>query len=131
MQGSSGIPLVKKLGFKEEHRIYIIESILKNAPQGCFHLIECLPENTTILKRLAPEIDVVHLFTKSKDEMSVLVSRYMLKIKSKGAIWVSWQKKSSKVETNITEDVIREVALPMGLVDIKVCSVNDVWSGLK
>lgn len=74
---------------------------------------------------------MIHLFTKSRRELGGEIERYISKIKQTGMIWASWPKKSSKVETDITESVIREEALPLGLVDVKVCAVNDTWSGLK
>jgi hypothetical protein len=74
---------------------------------------------------------VVHLFATSKAKLASALERSISKIKPDAAIWVSWPKKASKVATDITEDTIREVALPLGLVDIKVCAVDDTWSGLK
>ena len=79
----------------------------------------------------ADELDLVHLFTKTRAELLELLEIYKTKIKQNGAIWVSWPKKASGIRSEITEDTVREVALPMGLVDIKVCAVDETWSGLK
>jgi hypothetical protein len=76
-------------------------------------------------------LDLIHLFTKDAATLEKLLRRHLRHIARDGTIWVSWPKKSSRVETDITEDRIREIALPMGLVDVKVCAVDDVWSGLK
>ena len=78
-----------------------------------------------------PESAFVHLFATSASELKAKLKSYRAKIVPDGVIWVSWPKKSSRVKTDITEDTIRDVALPMGLVDIKVCAVDEVWSGLK
>ncbi|WP_420644475.1 DUF3052 domain-containing protein [Candidatus Leptofilum sp.] len=91
----------------------------KNPPQNYLALIAPLPEKVTILSRLSTELDMIHFFTKSKKELV------------NGMIWVSWPKKSAKVPTDVTEDVIRDIILPLGLVDVKVCAVDEVWSGLK
>jgi hypothetical protein len=75
--------------------------------------------------------DLVHLFTTSSAELAAALTSYRTAIARDGMVWVSWPKKASKVPTDVTEDVIREVALPMGFVDVKVCAVDQVWSGLK
>lgn len=125
MVGYSGTPLVKKLGIKSGHKIY-----LKNQPENYHSLVGALDEQT-VLKRLSSDIDLIHIFTKSKTELSKSLKLYLSKIKSNGCIWVSWPKKSSKIPSEVTEDTVREVALPLGLVDIKVCAVDEIWSGLK
>ena len=126
MAGYSGTPLAKKLGIKIGMKTYV-----KNAPENYLDLLEPLPEALVFTKRLTSQTDFIHLFTRSRSELSSLLSNYLQKIKPNGMIWVSWPKKSSKVETDVTEDVVREVALPLGLVDVKVCAVDEVWSGLK
>ena len=126
MSGYSTTPLVKKLGIKEGYKIYF-----KNPPENYEKLLTQLPDNLHILSRLSSEIDIIQFFTKRKSELEKELKRQITKIKQNGMIWVSWPKKSSKVETDITEDVIREIALPMGLVDIKVCAVDEIWSGIK
>ena len=78
-----------------------------------------------------PGVDIIHFFTNSRDELFRGLAQYKKLIKQNGPIWVSWYKKVSKKPTEITEDTIREAAFPLGLVDIKVCAVDDDWSGLK
>ena len=90
-----------------------------------------LPENVTLAQNDAKDLDIVHLFTKNRSELGKLIDRYKTRIKQNGAIWVSWPKKSSGIPSEITEDTVREIALPQGLVDIKVCAVDETWSGLK
>ena len=124
--GYSGTPLFKKLGIKENNRLYV-----KNAPDNYLALISPLPVGVRILKRRSSEIDIVHLFTKKESELREELPDLMSRIKRDGMIWISWPKKASKVPTDVTEDTIREVALPMDLVDVKVCAVDEVWSGLK
>jgi hypothetical protein len=76
-------------------------------------------------------VDIVHVFSTKKAELARALAGYRKALQPNAAVWVSWPKKSAKVATDITEDVVREVALPLGFVDIKVCAVDDVWSGLK
>ena len=80
---------------------------------------------------LSSELDIIHFFTTSRTELAAHIEKFMGRIKQDGMIWVSWPKKASKVPTDVTEDVIREVILPLGLVDVKVCAVDATWSGLK
>lgn len=122
--GYSGTPLIKKLGIKEGFKIKLI-----NKPSDYFTLLGELPSG--IVRNSRDNFDFVHLFVKEKKEMKSELKKLIKEIARDGMIWISWPKKSSKVPTDITEDTIREVALPMGLVDIKVCAVDDTWSGLK
>ena len=124
--GYSGTPLAKKLGYKADFRAYV-----KNAPDMYLELLSPLPERVTFIKRLSADIDLIHIFSKQRAELEFLLPQYLERMKQNGMIWVSWPKKSSKVPTDITENTVREVALPLGLVDVKVCAVDDVWSGLK
>lgn len=126
MAGYSGTPLAKKLGIKEGFKIYV-----KNPPPNYVELISPVPKDVKIIRRLSTEIDMIHFFTKSRSELAANIENFMHRIKKNGMIWVSWPKKSSKVPTDVTEDVIREVILPRGLVDVKVCAIDEVWSGLK
>ena len=125
--GYSGTPLWKKLGYKSGVRV-----LADGAPAGYAALLG-LPkaENVEWLKKPAAGLDFVHLFTTSAAELKKKLSACRKTITPDGAVWVSWPKKASKVPTDITEDVIREVALPLGFVDIKVCAVDETWSGLK
>ena len=126
MAGYSNTPLAKKLGIKSGQALYC-----KNPPANYTTLLKPLPDNITWAKRLRADLDLIHLFTKERQELSDLLPRLLEKIDPNGMIWVSWPKKASKVKTDITEDTIRAVALPLGLVDVKVCAVDETWSGLK
>lgn len=126
MAGYSATPLAKKLGFREGLRVLLV-----NSPQDYRKLVSPLPANVTISHGLRKDVDLCHLFTRSAAELGERLAKLKNVITQSGCIWVSWPKKASKVPTDITEDTIRELALPMGLVDIKVCAVDDTWSGLK
>ena len=124
--GYSGTPLAKKLGYKPGFRVY-----LDNAPEHYAELVAPLPDDVEMLSKAGAELDMIHLFTDKAKELATKLKRYQKQIKPAGVIWVSWPKKASKRPTDITEDVVRELALPLGLVDVKVCAVDEVWSGLK
>src|SRR5205807_222849 len=94
-------------------------------------LVEPLPAEVSIVGRLAGKVDLIHLFTTEASALAAKLTRYLPRIVDNGMIWVSWPKKAAKVPTDVTEDVIRDLALPLGLVDTKVCAVDEVWSGLK
>jgi len=126
MAGYSGTPLVKKLGIGEGTAVVAI-----NPPVNYETLLGALPEGARIVRSGRGELAFVHLFVRSASELLAALTRLRKQIRSDGVVWVSWPKKSSKVPTDVTEDVIREIALPMGLVDIKVCAVDETWSGLK
>lgn len=124
--GYSGTPLAKKLGLKAGSRVCAIE-----APGGYQELLAPLPENITFENRPSALTNIVHIFATRKIELAKRLSSLRQKLNAEAAIWVSWPKKTSKVPTTITEDVIRELAFPLGLVDVKVCAVTEVWSALK
>ncbi len=126
MAGYSPTPLSKKLGIKPGFRVN-----LRNVVDNYLDLISPIPEDITLSSRLRSDVDLWHVFTKQRQHLARELPIAMKAIRQNGMIWVSWPKKSSGVATDITEDVIRELALPMGLVDIKVCAVDDTWSGLK
>ena len=126
MAGYSGTPLAKKLGINAGCKV-----LADGAPADYASLLAPLPDDVTFVKKLTSSVDVIHLFTKSAAELDAKLRRWRHAMKSDGAVWVSWPKKVSKVPTDITEDVIREVALPVGFVDVKVCAVDETWSGLK
>ena len=94
-------------------------------------LLAPMPVGVAKVDRIDAKTDVIHLFEASRTRLEKALKATLAKIRPDAAIWVSWPKKSSKVPTDITEDTIREVALPMGLVDVKICAVDEVWSGLK
>ncbi len=126
MAGYSGTPLAAKLGIKAGFEIH-----LAGAPDDYLKLLEPLPEGTKIAARLSRNTDLVHVFTLHKVELADALRSYRAKIKPSAMVWVSWPKKSAKVPTDITEDTVRELALPLGFVDVKVCAVTELWSGLK
>ena len=124
--GYSGTPLAKKLGIKDGFHVNLI-----NAPEYYLSLFIDLPPNLLFGDQGDTKIDFIHFFTKSKAEYIELLPLLKNQIKPSGIIWVSWPKKASKVPTDITEDTIRNYAIKIGLVDIKVCAVDEIWSGLK
>ncbi len=124
--GYSGTPLAKKLGIKPGFNIRLI-----NAPENYFKLFADLPEDLHINNETFEPKDLIHFFTREKGEYFSMLTGLRSQLKPGGMIWISWPKKSSKLKTDISEDVIREFALQNGLVDIKVCAVDEVWSGLK
>jgi len=124
--GYSGTPLAKKLGFKEGFSVATI-----NAPEDYVTLIQPLPAKVSIASEKVAGADLVHLFTNSRDELFGQLARLRDLMKQDGSIWVSWYKKAARMPTEITEDTVRDAALPLGLVDVKVCAVDEKWSGLK
>ena len=126
LYGYSGTPLAKKLGIKNGFHISLI-----NAPEYYLRLFTDLPAELYFENEEVKNLDLIHFFTKSRDEYETLLPVLKSHIKPNGIIWISWPKKVSKVLTDITEDIIRNFALQTGLVDIKVCAVDDIWSGLK
>src|SRR6266446_3813761 len=124
MAGYSGTPLAKKLGIKEGTRLF-----LSDAPKDYLKLVAPFPEGARVVPKIDGDTDIVHIFSTERARLTATLRDSLKKLKQDGTIWVSWPKKSSRVPTNITEDAIREVALPMGLVDVKVCAVDEVWTG--
>lgn len=116
----------RKLGIKPGFRV-----CLKNEPDNLMTLLQPLPEDVRFSSRLSGSYHLIHFFTKSRTELERSIERLKSRIHPDGMIWISWPKKASKVKTDVTEDVIRDVALPIGLVDVKVCAVDEIWSGLK
>jgi hypothetical protein len=127
MAGYSGTPLWKKLGYEND-----IAAHVDGAPKGYVDSL-AFPADVSVkwVARAESGIVFVHMFATARFELKTKLQRFRKLIAPDGVIWVSWPKKSSGVESDITEDVVREIALPMGLVDIKVCAVNEIWSGLK
>ena len=126
MAGYSGTPLAKKLGIRAGSRVF-----LSNAPEHYAALVAPLPDGVRIVGRIGRTTDLVHVFSTSRKDLERALRATLKALRDDAPIWVSWPKKASGVATDITEDTIRAVALPMGLVDIKVCAVDGVWSGLK
>ena len=124
--GYSATPLAKKLGIKQCCKLMLI-----NEPAYYFDLFTDMPMDVQVINDVSENKDLVHFFTKKRQELFDLLPQLKAQIKSNGVIWVSWPKKASRVITDITEDTIRNYAISIGLVDIKVCAVDEVWSGLK
>ncbi len=127
MIGYSGTPLVKKLGIKPGTKLVVVGDV----PDEYKKWLGPLPEGATISGRSKPPLSAVHVFATKRADLARHLAHLRKTLVPDGYVWISWPKKASKVPTNITEDVIREVALPLGFVDIKVCAVSEVWSGLK
>ena len=127
MTGYSGTPLARKLGFKPGTKVLVVGDV----PKDYKALVAPLPERVTISGTGKPPLAAVHVFVTKRAELEKQLKHLRGALEPDGYVWISWPKKASKVPTNITEDVIREVCLPLGFVDIKVCAVNEVWSGLK
>ncbi len=126
MAGYSGTPLAKKLGFKDGHRVRI-----KNAPANYLELVSPRPDDVQVSKSIRKDVDIFHFFTQSASELKSELPKLISAIDQNGMIWISWPKKSSGITSSVTEDTIRTIALPLGLVDVKVCAVDETWSGLK
>jgi hypothetical protein len=126
MAGYSGTPLARKLGVRPNETL-----IALNAPENYAQLLEGLPENVTISGRVTAKPVFVHLFVRQRSDLEKRLRALRIRLDDAGILWISWPKKSSKVATDITEDTIRAVALPLGFVDVKVCAVDETWSGLK
>jgi hypothetical protein len=126
MAGYSGKPLTQKLGIKPGFRIFA-----SNAPKPYDAIVGKLPEGAKIVARPAAPLDMVHLFATEAAGLAGKLSGFRAAVAPDGMIWVSWPKKASGVATDLSDVVVRETALPLGLVDVKVCAVDDVWSGLK
>lgn len=124
--GYSATPLAKKLGVKDAQRTWRV-----NMPASVAAEIADSGLSPALLNSPQPGLQMAHLFVTEKRELAAHLARLRKLLAPAGIIWVSWPKKSSKVSTDITEDTVRAAALPLGLVDIKVCAVDEVWSGLK
>ena len=124
--GYSGTPTVKKLGIKPGLRVTVV-----NAPRDYDGLVDGLPPDVQLRTSLRGKSDIVHVFVTREAELLSRVDAMRRAIAPDGAIWVSWPKRASKVPTDLTEDVVRRVALGHELVDIKVCAVDETWSALK
>jgi hypothetical protein len=124
--GYSGTPLAKKLGVAEGATVLGI-----NLPEGYAELVAPLPPRVSITDRPGAGVSLAHVFVVGKEELARQLSTLRGSLAPATPVWVSWPKKASKRPTTVSEDVIREIALPLGYVDVKVCAVSEVWSGLK
>jgi hypothetical protein len=126
MTGYSGTPLSKKLGLKPPMTLVAI-----GAPSEYVSWLGELPAGVRIVSSTSKPIQAAHVFVTRQAALEKMLVTFRKQLEQNGFVWVSWPKKSAKTGTDITEDTIRETALPLGFVDIKVCAVSDVWSGLK
>jgi len=124
--GYSGTPLVKKLGIIAGGIVAISDE-----PDGFHNLLEGLPPDVEFRAELTRDVDLVMLFVTERSMLQAELGEAADAIFPDGAIWVAWPKRASKVPTDVTEDVVRDAALPLGLVDNKVCAIDAVWSGLR
>jgi hypothetical protein len=124
--GYSGTPLARELGIRASSRV-----LLRNAPAAFAGLLEPLPADVAFDDVAGPGIDIAQVFVTRRDQLSAQLSELRGALRPDAALWIAWPKKTSKVPTTVTEDAVRELALPLGFVDVKVCAVTDVWSGLK
>ena len=126
MAGYSGTPLPRKLGIKEAHRLALID-----APEGFDATLGPLPDAVEVRRSARGHADVAVYFTKSRTAFRKRLPALGRAIFPDGGLWIAWPKRASKVPTDMTEDVVRELALPLGLVDNKVCAIDETWSGLR
>lgn len=126
MSGYSQTPLLKKLGIRQGMLLYVL-----HAPEQYWQELSPLPDDVTILKTLRTDLDFIHLFVADQKTLFKELPRAKKHLATGGMLWISWPKKSSKKPTDLDEKIIRESGLNIGLVDVKVCAVDDVWSGLK
>jgi hypothetical protein len=126
MVGYSGTPLVNKLGLKDGLTVALLD-----APEGFVGLLEGLPDGVVLRTQLRGRFDVVLAFVMTRARFDTRLPAILQAMKRDGSLWVCWPKKASRVPTDMTEDVVREVVLPIGLVDVKVAAIDETWSGLK
>ncbi|HZO11916.1 MAG TPA: DUF3052 family protein [Polyangiaceae bacterium] len=127
MAGYSGTPLPKKLGIKEGHRLALL-----SAPRALPAGLDELPKGVTVTRRASGgTFDVIVLFTDKQNDLEQRFAETAKRLEPNGGLWVAWPKKSSGVATDLTEDRVRDIALAAGLVDNKVCAIDEVWSGLR
>ena len=126
MAGYSKTPLVKKLGIKPGFHVIIL-----NAPENYTQTLGELPEEIIVANSLAGPLDFIHFFTTRREILAAKFPQLKQALAPSGALWISWPKRSARVETDLTEDIIRAIGLENGLVDVKVAAVDEIWSGLK
>lgn len=126
MTGYSGTPLARKLGIGAD---CVVQAI--GPPPGYRELLHPLPDRVRFVSRLSRSVHIVHVFATQRRELARTLKRLRTRIEPSAAVWVSWPKKASGSHTDISEDTIRALALPLGFVDVKVCAVDEVWSALK
>ena len=124
--GYSGTPLAKKLGIGPGCRL-----CLRQAPPDYAALVAPLPEGVRVLPRPGADADLIHVFATRRAQLERTLRSSLARMRADAVLWVSWPKKSSGLASELSEDLVRELALPLGLVDVKVCAVDETWSGLK
>lgn len=126
MAGYSGTPLIQKLGIKPGMAVH-----LAGAPTGYDRTLGPLPKDVKRAASLRGTLDFVQFFTASRRELETRFAALARPLAPAGMLWISWPRKAARLETDVTEDVVRAIGLKNGLVDVKVCAVDDTWSGLK
>jgi hypothetical protein len=126
MAGYSGTPLAKKLGIKERFR-----AAFPNAPTGFERTLGGMARGVSVLATPRPPMDLILLFVRSMKDLRRAFPRHAALLAPAGMLWIAWPKKASGVATDISESVVRAVGLEAGLVDVKICAIDDTWSGLK
>lgn len=126
MAGYSGKPLFARLGIGEDAVVAVLA-----APGDYAELLGGLPGSATVAARVSARTTIVHLFATRRTELARRLGELRGRLAPEIPVWVSWPKRTAKVATDLTEDVVRELALPLGFVDVKVCAVDATWSGLK
>lgn len=124
--GYSKKSLVEKLGIKEGLKVAIL-----NSPASYNHILGKLPKNVAVTKNLGERLDFIQFFTKESKELQRKFPSLKRALSQKGILWISWPKGSSKVKTDLNENIVREIGLENGLVDVKIAAVDEIWSGLK
>lgn len=126
MAGYSGSPLPTKLGIKDGHRLWF-----PRAPDHFLGLLGALPPGAEVKKRAAKNLNVIVFFTRKRGELERRISPLARALHPAGGLWIAWPKRASGIATDVTEDVVREIGLGAGLVDNKVCAIDETWSGLR
>jgi hypothetical protein len=126
MAGYSATPLAKKLGIARGYKLYLV-----GAPAGYVESLGPVGQQIDYPRALSASIDVAHIFSAERAPLQRALREFRNTLRPNAVVWASWPKKSAKIRTDITEDIVRELALPLGFVDVKVCAVDEVWSGLK
>ena len=126
MAGYSGTPLPRKLGIKEQSRIAFV-----NAPKDFPAYLGALPSGAEVVKRVTKSLDIVLLFVTEERALAREFAKLAAKLATNGMIWIAWPKKSSGVPTDLSFDRVQRIGLDAGLVDVKICAIDDTWSGLK
>jgi hypothetical protein len=124
--GYSGTPLPRKLGLREGHRVLLV-----GAPPGVETLLEPLPHGVTVARRLGAPLDAILFFVTRRADVERRHAELAGRLAPAGMLWLAWPKRASGVPSDVTEDALREVLLPSGMVDTKVCAIDETWSGLR